>query len=418
MLPKPSMTNKISVHIRVRSNCKHSEWEVKDNVLYQILDKTTKLSYICYQNVFYKSKTLDIYSTSVKEVVNELSNGVNSTIFAYGQTGSGKTHTMLGTEMEPGIIKLSLIDILLNNKEIEISYLEIYNENVHDLIESKNTVKMYNSNTKVCLANVSKIKINDIHDAMEIIYKCEKRRKVGQTEYNERSSRSHTIFQVFIKNANATLSLIDLAGSEKAAGSIERRKEGAYINRSLLALGSVINKLIKNEYVSFRDSKLTRILQHSLDGNSNVVSLCMISPTNECLSESINTLKFAARLSKVELQERKDRMVFTEEKKVEMCCRCNKTAENDFPTAKSIENKINFNKVIDPIINIDDRHENMLLKAENELYKERVRSLEETVSSLLSQTDSKRMSDLFSLEKNMFQLQLEIIKRKKKKDIT
>lgn len=410
------MTKKISVYVRVRSNCESIHWSVFNNILYQILDKTTKLSYSCYQNVYHKSKTIDIYNTGIREAINELLDGINCTIFAYGQTGSGKTHTMLGTAAEPGIINLTLSDILSTTKNVEISYLEIYNENIIDLINNKRNIKMFNNSiNKICLANVTRVKIKDIKEAIKIIDRCENNRKVGQTEYNERSSRSHTIFQVFIESKNATLSLIDLAGSEKATGSLERRKEGAYINKSLLALGTVINKIIKNEYVSYRDSKLTRILQQSLDGNSNVVSLCMISPTSECLSESINTLKFAARLSKVELKDKKERIIITESIESNMCSRC-KCEIKDFSAA--IEEKecknIDILEIDIPANNETSELDSMLLKAENQLYKERVRCLEDTILSLLNQSQSRRISDLFVLEKNMFLLQLEIIKRKKK----
>ncbi|EJW01840.1 hypothetical protein EDEG_03686 [Edhazardia aedis USNM 41457] len=450
---------KIYVHVRVRDkdiqNSDNSEigreddlWTVKDNILYQKLNDTTLLSYSCYQNVFIESKTNEIYSKCVRDVVLDVNNGTNCTIFAYGQTGSGKTYTMMGTKVSKGIIQMSLEDILSSNNKLdsrsvkkwgitsyEVSYLEIYNENVIDLINPSQKVQIYGTGTASTISNLTKIKIKNLNDALQILQECESRRKIGQTEFNERSSRSHTIFQLHITKNNQinTLSLIDLAGSERATGNSDRRKEGAFINRSLLALGSVVNRLVKNEYVNYRDSKLTRILQHSLDGKSNVVSLCMISPFQECLLESISTLKFAARLSKVELKERLDRIV-TQESKAECDgCKCcvrkkeetlciNKSNFNEDVILKNSikDNKIDFNDVVKNETTAQDIKEmelliaeNNYLKAENALLSDRIKNLECSVMNLISQNPSKRINDLFILEKNMFNLQLEMIKRKR-----
>lgn len=405
------MTSKITVHVRLRKKSKtDSPWHVTDNTLYQILDRTTKLSYICYQNVYQNETTSDIYEKAIKTVIIDLLDGKNATVFAYGQTGSGKTHTMLGNNSEPGLIRLTIKEII-EKEEIEMSYLEIYNENIFDLTDYNKSVKVYGSNSNFQLSNLARIPIQTMEEAMNIIKECEERRRVSHTEFNERSSRSHTVFQIHLKNGKS-LSLIDLAGSEKASDSLERRKEGAFINRSLLALGSVINKLVSNEYVNFRDSKLTRILQQSLDGSSNVVSLCMISPDKRCVAESINTLKFAARLSKVELKQRHD----IEEMKNNDQFVCIKCKENDKIKFKEESKKIKFEELNDVTSEVEEelKNNNMILKAENDLYLERIKILEDTVKSLLNSNSSKRVNDLFILEKNMFQLQLEIIKRKKK----
>lgn len=424
------MQKKITVHIRIRDTPDAGElWQVKENILYQRLDSTTHLTYSCYQNVFHKVKTKDIYHTCIKEMIDEVLTGKNCTIFAYGQTGSGKTHTMLGTLNEPGIIKLALEAILKGNISVSISYLEIYNENIIDLINTDNIVKIYSVSNNTQTSGVTTKVIHNLDEAFDIIKTCEKKRKTGQTEYNVRSSRSHTIFQIYIEHENikSTLSLIDLAGSERASGSLERRKEGSYINKSLLALGSVVNKLIKNEYVNYRDSKLTRILQQSLDGNSNVVSLCMLSPDDNCLLESISTLKFAARLSKIDLKDKQTRMVTLKAEKT-ACGQCKCcigyfgksnieiiTKKDDKPNEKEdLQNDENLDTVKELQNDIaEQNHQILLVKAENDLYAERIRNLEDTVKSLMTQIPSKRINDLFELEKNMFHLQLEIIKRKK-----
>lgn len=417
------MQKKINVYVRIRNtNSKNNTWHVADNVLYQKINPTTQLTYSCYQSVFYQVSTEFIYNACIKDVILDLKSGRNCTIFAYGQTGSGKTYTMLGTKTDPGIIKLSLNEILVDNINVSVSYIEIYNETVIDLINKNNNIKLLSTMNTSQIKDVSKKQISTIEEALRIIDNCEKIRKVGKTELNDRSSRSHTIFQVYIeKNGKTTiLSLIDLAGSERASGSLERRKEGSYINKSLLALGSVVNALIKDGFVSYRDSKLTRILQHSLDGKSSVVSLCMISPDDNCRSESISTLNFAARLSEVEMKDRHTRLV-TVPGTTERCDGCKCCKRNAIEALKN--EKIKF-KDLTHIETTDTKEKEKLANeqssilafyvAENELYQERIKNLEDTVKSLMLQTPSKRISDLFELEKNMFQLQLEIIKRKKK----
>lgn len=150
---------------------------------------------------------------------------------------------------------------------------------------------------------------------MEIIAKGEKNRSVSATDKNERSSRAHTIFQLTIESRTiqkheneevivlqSQLNLIDLAGSEKVNKDIDRQKEGSFINRSLLTLGNVIEKITQdkfNGYIPFRDSKLTRLLQSSLQGNARLAIICTISPSFKNMDESLNTLKFAQRAKRI-----------------------------------------------------------------------------------------------------------------------
>jgi centromeric protein E len=245
------MSKRISVHVRIKDGGTDEEtaWIIKDNTLYQIIDRTTHLSYSCYQNVYINTSTEEIY---------QVVQGINSTIFAYGQTGSGKTYTMLGDDTHPGLVKLSILDIfqIRGGKSLEVSYLEIYNEMINDLIDERKDIKMYTVDNKPVVSGLTRVRINRVEDVLRIVRESEGRRKTGYTEYNERSSRSHTIFQVHMidKERGSTLSLIDLAGSERASGGKDRRKESAYINKSLLALGTVVNRLIRNEFVNYRDS--------------------------------------------------------------------------------------------------------------------------------------------------------------------
>ncbi|KAI9308257.1 kinesin motor domain-containing protein [Cunninghamella echinulata] len=272
--------------------------------------------------------------------------GYNATVFAYGQTSSGKTYTMMGTETEPGVIPRAVnevfeyIKMAMNNEFLlRVSYLEIYNETIRDLLAPENDqLKIHEDRHRgIYVTPLTEEVVTCPQDVMNVIRKGEGNRHISTTDYNLHSSRSHTIFQMVIesreRSSNSTtlsrstlyqpqrsttllhnklwkesvkisqLNLIDLAGSEKAATNQDRRKEGAYINKSLLTLGTVISKLTESGksagHIPYRDSKLTRILQSSLSGQAKVVVICTISPYVLAIEESINTLKFATRVKKV-----------------------------------------------------------------------------------------------------------------------
>ncbi|KAG0309260.1 hypothetical protein BGZ98_004109 [Dissophora globulifera] len=228
-----------------------------------------------------------IYNTSVKSLVQSAMEGYNGTVFAYGQTSSGKTYTMSGTERQPGITPRAVEDVfkyIRENSEREfllrVSYLEIYNESIRDLL-SPEAIDLR------------------IHEDRRVI---ESRERAPTAPRSPTGGRR---LSFGLKSPSAVrvsqLNLIDLAGSEKASSDVERRKEGAFINKSLLTLGTVISKLTddKGSHIPYRDSKLTRILQSSLSGNARVSVICTISPSFLNVDESHNTLKFAARVKKV-----------------------------------------------------------------------------------------------------------------------
>ncbi|CAO3618585.1 unnamed protein product [Cunninghamella blakesleeana] len=300
-----------------------------------------------FDNVFYGSDNDLLYDQSVKPLIKQAMDGYNATVFAYGQTSSGKTYTMMGTETEPGVIPRAVnevfeyIKMAMNNEFLlRVSYLEIYNETIRDLLAPENDqLKIHEDRHRgIYVAPLTEEVVTCPKDVMNVIQKGEGNRHISTTDYNLHSSRSHTIFQMVIEsrqrsNNSTTLSrstifhpsqrsttllhnklrkesvkisqlnLIDLAGSEKAASNQDRRKEGAYINKSLLTLGTVISKLTESGksagHIPYRDSKLTRILQSSLSGHAKVVVICTISPYVLAIDESINTLKFATRVKKV-----------------------------------------------------------------------------------------------------------------------
>ncbi|KAI9216304.1 P-loop containing nucleoside triphosphate hydrolase protein [Blastocladiella britannica] len=276
---------------------------------------------------------MELYSASVRELVYSAMEGYNGTVFAYGQTSSGKTFTMMGTPDAHGVIPQAVQDVFNYIKQSEgrrefllrVSYLEIYNETIRDLLspETRDLRIHEDKRRGVYVSPLKEEIVTTPAQVMRVISNGERNRSISTTDYNEHSSRSHTLFQMVIESRDpstaggspppgaapgsgktvkiSSLNLIDLAGSEKAASNVDRRKEGSYINRSLLTLGTVIGKLTEEKatHIPYRDSKLTRILQSSLSGNARVSVICTISPSSANLDESTNTLKFAARVKQV-----------------------------------------------------------------------------------------------------------------------
>lgn len=231
----------------------------------------------------------------------------------------------MGTDDQPGIIQMAVNEIfseIQKNQDreflIRVSYMEIYNEKVKDLLKPENgDLKMNElANGQIYVDCTESIAQNGRH-IMECVSDGNDNRSVGATNMNEHSSRSHTVFRIIIESREegatdataavkvGTLNLVDLAGSEKAEQSGatgSRFKEGTYINLSLLSLTTVINQLSdveKNEkkYVNYRNSKLTRLLQHSLGGNAKTVIICTVTPA--VVDETRSTLGFAMRARKI-----------------------------------------------------------------------------------------------------------------------
>eukprot|EP01087_Luapelamoeba_hula_P022744 TRINITY_DN8230_c0_g1_i2.p1 TRINITY_DN8230_c0_g1~~TRINITY_DN8230_c0_g1_i2.p1 ORF type:complete len:716 (+),score=133.91 TRINITY_DN8230_c0_g1_i2:101-2248(+) len=259
-----------------------------------------------------------LYETVAESIVWSSMEGFNGTIFAYGQTASGKTYTMKGTRNNPGIIPLAIQDVFSYIKQtpereflLRVSYMEIYNEIINDLLSPQNTNLKIHENTEdgVYVAKLKEEIVLSPGQVMSIIAAGEAHRHVGATNFNEMSSRSHTIFRMVIESKPlsarggpvrvSTLNLIDLAGSERAcpSGKGLRTLEGGFINKSLLTLSTVISRLSedKGEHIPYRDSKLTRILSSSLSGNARIGIICTLSPTPASFEETHNTLKFAHR---------------------------------------------------------------------------------------------------------------------------
>ena len=288
-----------------------------------------------------------VFENSTKFLIDGVVNGYNATVFAYGATGAGKTYTMLGNDNNPGIMPLTLRELFnkvnsFNDREYKLKfwYLEIYNENIRDLLKfmgrniSSNNLDNTDMNITsneyldlredpekgIIVNGITEININNSNDMLKILKRGNRNRTQEATGANETSSRSHAILQVSIeykdKNSGidveikfSKLSLIDLAGSERASATQNRGIrliEGANINRSLLTLGNCINALCdanmkgnKKPYIPYRDSKLTRLLKDSLGGNARTVMIANVSPSINTFEDTYNTLKYANRAKNI-----------------------------------------------------------------------------------------------------------------------
>ncbi|XP_046596920.1 kinesin-like protein KIF19 isoform X2 [Neodiprion lecontei] len=269
-----------------------------------------------------------VYDGTTKALVQDVLNGYNATVFAYGATGAGKTHTMVGSPSEPGVMVRALNDIFLaaqklpTNVEfaVTMSYMEIYNENIRDLLNPGTGYLELREDSRgrnIQVSGLSEISTNSTEEVMQLLHKGNRARTVEPTAANKTSSRSHALLSVTVKQTHpiqegdrartrikqARLFMIDLAGSERAKQTKnqgKRLQEGAHINRSLLALGNCINALSGGaRYVNYRDSKLTRLLKEALSGNCRTVMIAHVSPSSSHRDESKNTLAYADRANRL-----------------------------------------------------------------------------------------------------------------------
>ena len=271
----------------------------------------------------WNSKQKDVYDQVAFPIVESVLQGYNGTIFAYGQTGCGKTHTMMGLlnkKEEFGIIPNSfthLINYIKINSEAKIylrcSFIEIYNEEVKDLLcdKDKKVDIREDPKTGVFLKDLSTFEVSDYSGLENLMILGNKHRHVGETSMNSQSSRSHSIFTVYAeiigtdqgKIKTGKLNLVDLAGSERQSKTHTTGKaldEAKKINLSLTALSNVINALSSQKnHIPYRDSKLTRILQDSLGGNTKTVMIAAISPSSFNYEETISTLRYASRANSI-----------------------------------------------------------------------------------------------------------------------
>ncbi|XP_058445370.1 chromosome-associated kinesin KIF4 [Malaya genurostris] len=274
-----------------------------------------------------------MYESAVRPLLQKLYAGYNVTILAYGQTGSGKTFTM-GTNYDGdedatmGVIPRAINDIFHRIEEtteefevtLSCSFMELYQENLYDLLSKKGTreervVDIRESNNQIVIPGLTEVSISSADDTFEALIRGSQERAVASTAMNAVSSRSHAIFTLNLTNrskgakpvvTNSKFHLVDLAGSErpkKTQATGERFKEGVKINQGLLVLGNVISALGSSGgplgHVPYRESKLTRLLQDSLGGNSVTLMIACVSPADYNCEETINTLRYANRAKNI-----------------------------------------------------------------------------------------------------------------------
>uniref|UniRef100_A0A1L8E5K3 Kinesin-like protein n=1 Tax=Nyssomyia neivai TaxID=330878 RepID=A0A1L8E5K3_9DIPT len=267
----------------------------------------------------------NLYDETVRPLVSSVLEGFNCCVFAYGQTGTGKTYTMEGVRGDPedkGIIPRAFEQIWAHinraqnmNFLVEASYLEIYMEELRDLLKPSNKGGLElreRENIGVYVPNLHSVLCKNVDDMVHVMNQGNKNRTVGYTNMNEHSSRSHAIFLIKIEmcelDSNSVkvgkLNLIDLAGSErqsKTGATAERLKEASKINRALSSLGNVISALAENSpHIPYRDSKLTRLLQDSLGGNSKTIMIANIGPSEYNYNETLTTLRYASRAKTIQ----------------------------------------------------------------------------------------------------------------------
>ena len=304
------------------------EWEEKPQLF--------QLHRFTFDSVFDLDSTqLDVYTQTAKPAVQSVLEGYNSTIFAYGQTGTGKTYTMEGftynnKDPERGIIQRTIEDIFYfiestsneNTKFIiRASYLQIYNENISDLLkpEKKNLQIREDKKKGIYVDCLSEWAVLSPIDLYALLKRGASFRATASTYMNDVSSRSHAVFVITVEQMTTEmingethtqikvgkLNLVDLAGSERiriTGATGQQLEESKKINKSLSCLGNVINALTDQKgriHIPYRDSKLTRLLEDSLGGNCKTTMIAMISPAHESFSESLSSLHFAQRAKKI-----------------------------------------------------------------------------------------------------------------------
>uniref|UniRef100_A0A672HHR2 Kinesin motor domain-containing protein n=1 Tax=Salarias fasciatus TaxID=181472 RepID=A0A672HHR2_SALFA len=283
----------------------------------------------------------DVYSVSVQPLIDAFFQGFNATVFAYGQTGSGKTYTIGEANIcsfrdeEQGIIPRAVADVFklldendLSDFSVRVSYLEVYKEEFKDLLEVETASKdihIREDKGNIVLCGVKECEVEGLDEVLSLLESGNTARHTGSTQMNPNSSRSHTIFTLYMDQRRGSsrvcgagansgpqmlsskFHFVDLAGSERilrTGNTGERLKESIQINSGLLALGNVIGALgdpkRKGSHIPYRDSKITRILKDSLGGNSKTLMIACISPSSSDFDESLNTLNYATRARNIQ----------------------------------------------------------------------------------------------------------------------
>lgn len=304
----------------------------KDNRVLDVYNNTDKLHTFEFDRIFNSDTTQEHIFSDVSELVTSALDGYKVNLMAYGSTGSGKTFTMMGMHSDNvlrGIIPRS-VEQLLNeiNKlhklgwsySIEVSYLEIYNESINDLLRDKRDaelkheiklVKVDKHATATQVSNLTTVTLDNVNQIYALLNKANKHRSVASTNCNHQSSRAHSVFTIKLTGTHTLqniinygqLTLIDLAGSERLGKTgtdtdAIRLKETQNINKSLSSLGDVIASIATQQsHIPYRNSKLTHLLEPCFAKDSKTLMLIHVSSDNDSISESIQSLRFAQKVS-------------------------------------------------------------------------------------------------------------------------
>ena len=361
-----------------------------------------------------------VFQETAMPIVESVVQGYNGTIFAYGQTGTGKTYTMEGdfeTDLNKGIIPRSF-DLMFNlinatyntNFLIQCSYLELYNEEVRDLLSKSHQQKLdirEDPETGFYVQDLSHWIVKAPKDMTELMLRGRELKVIKGHNMNERSSRSHCIFTIIVENSTkdetgdhikkGKLNLVDLAGSERTSkikdvnGAEGLQAETIHINLSLTALGKVIHALASNkkQHIPYRDSKLTKLLMDSLGGNSKTVMIANIGPADYNIEETLTTLRYADRAKNIKNvpkvnEDPKDAMIKKYKEELERLKEALAKANG------GIEMSVN-QFVSDDAINIDSRKR--IEEIQQQLIEEKERIQKETNATMKKLEDDKKMDE-------------------------
>ncbi|XP_072376972.1 kinesin-like protein KIF11 [Diabrotica undecimpunctata] len=422
----PQHLQNVKVVVRIRPLSKQEEDQnvksiVTTHTHRELVLKEKKYS---FDRVFKSTATqIELYLHVIAPLIQDVVEGYNCTVFAYGQTGTGKTYTMTGEkcnlvgnwreDVHAGVIpraafhifheldKLSNVDV-----NVKVSYIELYNEEIRDLLsDNENILQMYSDNKgSVTIHGLTEISVHNGEGICKYLQRGIVKRQIAPTLMNHQSSRSHTVFTISINTRETTIcgddilkagkiNLVDLAGSENIAksGCKEiRAVELANINKSLLTLGRVIHALAdkSNKHVPYRDSKLTRILQDSLGGHTKTAIIATVSPALNSHEETSSTLEYASRARDIKNTPIVNEKM-TKNEVIEGLVKEIDRLQKDLDAARSgtgfYVNKENFDKMIDAIVAVTGEHitadELMDRKAE------RIKNLEDRLYSRMREFD-------------------------------
>ncbi|CAD8174934.1 unnamed protein product [Paramecium octaurelia] len=308
-----------------------------------------------FDRIFNNENNAQIFSEILQHNINYFLEGYNTTILAYGITGSGKTHTIFGNEKDEGLA-FQCLNYLVEktsanpNALLEVSFIEIYNETIRDLLNTnqKSLVIMQDSQKGQCISGVQQMVCKNCEEVKEILNLGNQNRSLAQTIYNVSSSRSHAVIQVNLsyKIDNQILTpklfIVDLAGSEKVylEQKSKNQQEGSNINKSLLALSHCLtmlsDKTKKNQHIPYRNSKLTRLLQDSLGGNTKTIMIACVQQNKQSYDEILNTLTYSQRATQIKKQVHKEVTSIQQNSKSEDISPSNESQQLGDSSSKSI----------------------------------------------------------------------------------